>query len=157
MSSLRIAQATEEHARQLAPRMREADVVEIWASHAVRPLEALLHCVEESDIALVILDGEEPVAMFGTGPMSTEVGAIWMLTGDLIDRWPVAFLRIARKTLPILFQGREALVNAIDARNTRSLRWARWMGFEISPAISLGVAGLPFHPIHIRRERVCAS
>jgi hypothetical protein len=37
------------------------------------------------------------------------------------------------------------LENVVDARNTKSIRWLRRMGFEVLPAAPLGVEGRPFH------------
>ena len=41
------------------------------------------------------------------------------------------------------------LTNYADARNTTAIRWLRWLGFNILPAIPFGLDGLPFHPFEL--------
>lgn len=46
------------------------------------------------------------------------------------------------------------LTNYVDARNAVSIRWLRWLGFEIEPAAPFGIHGLPFHRFSMRVNHV---
>ena len=38
------------------------------------------------------------------------------------------------------------LFNFVDARNMKSIRWLKHLGYAVGPPVPFGVAGLPFHP-----------
>jgi hypothetical protein len=87
-----------------------------------------------------------PVALFGIGPtLEKGVGVPWLVATKEIERHPVRFYRISKKLFPSLAEGYERLVNWVDARNTLSLRWLAWLGFEMGPPTPFGVRGLDFH------------
>jgi hypothetical protein len=50
-------------------------------------------------------------------------------------------------------------VNLVHARNERAVRWLRWLGATIDPAVSWGLAGEKFMPFSFRREekQPCAT
>lgn len=150
-----IVPATFEHAREMAPRMREADAREVLAHSGRSPLSALQQAVACSDIAKAALFDGQVAALFGVATLQLEsvllgprIGSIWMLTSDLVERYPKAFHRAARRELDALHaSGWPLLVNAIDARHEQALRWARRIGFRVGDPIPYGVEKLPFHPI----------
>lgn len=151
MTRLSVVPATEEHARQLALTMRQEDIEEVRASHALEPLEALLTGLSASEHTSAILDGDMVVAVFGVANVES-FDTVWLLTGERVYRAPLSFIRVCQRELKRLLEQWPVLVNGIDARYSRALRWAQWLGFEVFPAIPYGVAGQPFHPIRIRRD-----
>lgn len=154
--TLEITRATENHAKALAPMMRPEDVAEVLASGGYTPESALADALGMSSESFAVMLGAEVAALFGVAPVALlgGVGAVWMLTSRIVDECPVAFLRACRRELPRLLQRWPVLVNAIDARYSRALRWAAWAGFEVGDPVPFGTAGLPFHPIILRRPYV---
>jgi hypothetical protein len=69
----------------------------------------------------------------------------WLLATEEVERQPVTFYRESGKLFPTVAAGYERLVNWVDARNTLSLRWLEWLGFEMGPPVPFGVRGLEFH------------
>jgi hypothetical protein len=154
-----IVSATKEHARELAPRMRAAEVAEIRASGNLSPLGALLLGVEASRPAYTALFDGEVACMWGVVPLRTSalagrVGAAWLLTSELVERHPVAFYRRCRPALALLFEVYDALVNAIDARHAQAVRWGRRLGFRLEDAAPFGAEALPFHRFRVSKEDV---
>lgn len=147
-----VVPATPAHAEALAPRMRTEDAAEVLASLGREPLEALLGSLEASSEAWTLLIDGEVAAMGGAVPFQTGAAIVWLLTGDLVERRPIVFQRTCRSMLAQLQERWPVLVQAIDARYTRAVRWAQHLGAEVGPAQSFGVGGLPFHPIVIRRR-----
>ncbi len=138
---IRVWPVTQAHVVDLAWRMRPADIAEVRASAGFSPLEAVEKSVAcSSHCGALVVDGEL-LAIFGAGPTN----------GTDVEKHHRAFLQATRGIIAELLKDFAHLRNAIDARNTRALRWARWAGFTIEAAVPYGVEGVPFHPISIRR------
>jgi hypothetical protein len=152
-----IVRATLDHARELAPRMRRADVLEVAATSGRTPLQALEHALEVSDEVWAALFDGAVACLWGVVPLRRSVlrgrvGAAWLLTGDLVERHPRAFWRHCRRELAGLFARWDELVNAMDCRNTPALRWGERLGFRLEDPRAFGVEGLPFRRFSVRKE-----
>lgn len=152
----RLTPATPEDAEFIAAHARQSDIDELLAVANVTPLECLLNGLKISPQAYTgWIDGER-VCMFGVSSISilTSLGAPWMVGTDAIDRHAFAFIKGSRATTRPLFAQWERLYNLVDARNTRAIRWLRFLGFTIEEAIPYGVENLPFHPFHLEVSHV---
>lgn len=153
----RILPATVDHAELLAATMREEDRAEVEAAHGVKPLEALLVSLRTSSEAWTLLRGGEVLAMGGVAPVGDTLltrdvrGQVWLLSGTGVERNRKAFLRATRELLGKLLEEYPELVNAVDARYDRALRWVKWLGFEVGDPQPLGKEGALFCPVRIRR------
>lgn len=153
MGRLSFIAARPAHAEALAPRLRACDVEEIAASSGLSPLAALLASIQVSPVAYAVFFESEVMALLGVGAHpSPGVGVVWLLGSDTIDQHPKLFWRDSRPVLAHLCESYEVLINMVDARNERSLRWLRRLGFTVDQAVPFGVAHLPFHPITLRRD-----
>lgn len=152
---VRTEPATLEHARQLAGVMRPQDRAELHASGWPDPYAGLAEALWRSDEAWVALFDGEVAAMWGVGPVDNADrsvmeghGVAWLLTGRAVELHPKQFLRMCRPAVGQLLKRFPVLVNAVDARYTRALRWAKWLGFHVSAeTVSVGRELMPFHPI----------
>ena len=124
----------------------------------VASLEASLEVSERA--WSLLLDGEV-AALWGVAPggrgsilARPPVGIVWAMTADSLARHRRLAARVSRQAVAELLELYPALVNWVDARYRSALRWVRWLGFEVGEAQPLGVAGLPFHPIVLRRPHV---
>ena len=112
----------------------------------------VLHAVHEglskSLLAWTGTVGEEVALVGGLVPLNLLAGqgAPWMVGTPLIDRHPGAFIRLNAPYIARMLAVLPHLINVVDARNVKSIRWLRRAGFTVHPPIPLGVAGLPFHP-----------
>lgn len=154
--------ATEDLARELAPRVRAADVAEIWASDRSTPLEAMLEGLGLSTYARAALFDGKVACLWGLVPLRRSVvhgvtAAAWLITSDLIERHPRAFWRGCREELPRLFEQADLLVNAIDARHTQALRWARRLRFRVDRPVPHGMNGEPFCWFTVSKEDVACA
>ncbi len=147
-----IVPATQEHVEELAAKMRQEDVDEVWAFAHMTPLEAVQVSFNNTKDAQVGLADGELVCMFGivrASPLS-ETGYPWLLGTPLVKKHARAFLR---RTKEYMLEARKEfwlLVNYGDARNTEALRWLGWLGFEIFEAQPLGAENMPFHKFEMR-------
>jgi hypothetical protein len=86
--------------------------------------------------------------MFGVGAMSmlSDTGHPWMFGSNEMEHHSRALIRDARPYIDAMLRIYPRLENIVDARNKKSIRWLRHVGFRIDPPIPAGVDGLPFHP-----------
>lgn len=153
MPRCEIVPATTAHAEALAPVLRQADVLEVWAAGRRRPLEALLLSAAASRDARAGLADGRVVCMFGVADVTfiSDYHVPWLLGAEELPQHARAFLRLNREYMAgarILYP---VLKNWVDARNAQSIRWLRWLGFTILPAKPYGVDQLPFHPFEMVR------
>ena len=152
----RLTPATPEDAEFIAAHARQSDIDELLAVANVTPLECLLNGIKMSPQAYTgWIDGER-VCMFGVSAISvlTGFGVPWMVGTDAIDRHAIAFIKGSRSAIRTLFAQWGRLYNLVDARNTRAVRWLRFLGFTIEKPIPYGVEKLPFHPFHLEVSHV---
>jgi hypothetical protein len=152
MTEYVIVPATPDHARDLAPHMRFDDRREIWAASRATPLRALMSSLRESAWAFTGLVDGVPVCMFGVvqvglfGPH----GVPWLLASPEMEQHAIAFLRRNRAVVAKMSSEYDRLVNYVDARNTTSIKWLRWLKFDIMSTVPYGPFGLPFHRFEMR-------
>ena len=141
-----IIPATEDHIPCIAEGIREADREELWALALLSPKDALVLSLKESAIAWTGLADQTPVCMFGVAAASTlsDTGRPWMLSSALVDRYAFAFLRRNKQKVQEMLQMFPYLENYIDCRNTRAIRWLKWLGFQFDTPTPYGVFGMPF-------------
>jgi hypothetical protein len=132
----------------LADNLRQSDLDEIEAMSGNAPRQVLLESASLSSHAYMILDRDnKPIAAFGAAPYALpEVGIVWMLGTEGVDREALAIGRATKATFEMLNQAYPlALWNYIDDRNKVSMRWLRWGGFKVISSKPMGPAGLTFH------------
>ena len=137
-----------EHIDAVATDMSEADRAEVWAAAHLLPHLALAGSVARSESAFTGLIDGRPAVIAGVGRASLlgATGLPWMLGTGLIERHPRAFLLHSRRVVADWRRTFTRLVNRVDARNRRAVRWLAWLGFRIDPASPYGPEGLSFHP-----------
>ncbi len=74
---------------------------------------------------------------------------VWMLGAKGLRKHPVAFLKGSRTWVEGMLDKFGHLINYVDERNQRSLKWLKWLGFTVHPAVSLN--GQLFHLVEKRK------
>lgn len=127
--------------------MRKADWDEVEAA-AGDVRAALLDGAEASLWVDACLINGELACVFGVAPLRGLLGkqaAPWMLGTPLIDKHPSVLITESKRYRDRMLSEYPHLLNCVDARNKKSIRWLRWLGFTIHPAEPYGEAQLPFH------------
>jgi len=152
--NVHIVKAEHDHIAPIAASIREADRAELWAIACVSPEEGLRLSLDASSAAWTAFFDRSPVCMFGVSPepVLAGVGVPWMIGAKALDRHPVTLLRYCRPYLAEMISGYVTLINWIDARNTKGIRWLKWLGFQIDSPKPSGPFGLPFHRFEMRRS-----
>jgi hypothetical protein len=139
--------ASEDDAAYLAPRLRKEDLDEIRANSGRDPLEALLYGVQVSTPAYTIIHDNNPVAIFGAGPLPfPNLGFIWMLGSPELMKCQIPFLRQSKRWIEQMHTDvAPMLCNVVDARNEVHIKWLKWCGFTfIKRHEEFGVERRPF-------------
>lgn len=137
----------------LATDMRHLDRQELLASHGGDLVLAVQHAVDVSTACWAMVVNGELAMLGGVAPLSLlgGVGSPWMLGTTLLDRVPGALTRIGVEYLRIVLGLYPELINYVDARNVKSIRWLRRLGFQIAAEpISYGPQKLPFYRFEMR-------
>ena len=131
---------------RVAHRMREADRIEVYEMNRMAPLEALRGAVDASEAVAVIRLDEAPVGVCGVVRLNfiTAIGVPWMLGTDMMTRRAKTLLPHAAPVIRRMGRGYQVLRNVVHDDNKASIRWLRFMGFEIGEPEAMGWRGAPF-------------
>ncbi|CAB4149598.1 hypothetical protein UFOVP555_12 [uncultured Caudovirales phage] len=136
--------------------LRQADYDEVLASSGdvERTVRESPAC---SNWTLTFLVDGEIACVMGLAPIDGLLGtraAPWMLGTDVLDRHPGALMKTCPRYIAGMLSSYPHLLNFVDARNTRSIRWLKRLGFKILPAVPYGAAQLPFHLFEMKATHV---
>jgi len=146
-----VVRARAEHIAPVAANMRAADREEVWASCRATPQEALEDSYQKSHLAYSVLVDGVPVGMLGVGDVNVlaGVGAPWLLGTDGMMRVPKRVFLAGSVKIVGQWRGRYALMsNYVDGRNKVSIRWLKWLGFEMKEPVMMN--GVEFYRFEMR-------
>ena len=131
---VQIIKQTKEHTKDLAPRLRPEDIIEITVASPDLELEEILNlCVESSTDSYAVVDQDDGcVAIFGVRDMDKDSGIPWFLSCELFfSKYKKRFIKEGPEYLKKLFGSKKHLYNYVSQDNTRSQRWLQSLGFTI--------------------------
>lgn len=148
MDCVSIIPSTHDHIVELAKMVRPEDRDELMAASNHSPEQAMEAGLLYSDQAMTgFIDGV-PVCMWGVVRESLimNMGVPWMVATSLLDKRAATFLRHCRGPVMAMLGDYDTLINHVDARNTKAIKWLKWLGFKVEEeAVEYGVEKLPFH------------
>ena len=139
MKTAHVVTASPDHIPHIAAHMRQADRDEVAASHGITPLAAMEMSLRRSRRAWTIMSpAGVPVGMFGVGDTNilAGVGSPWLLGTDELPRHAIIFLRQCPYWVGQLLEGYTVLRNCVDDRNKLSIRWLKWLGFDVGKPVA---------------------
>jgi hypothetical protein len=153
--------AIEWDARQLAARLRPAEVDELMAATGEEPLPALVDAVRQSDEAQAIYFNGELACIWGVVKHSEtllggRMGTVWLLSSSVVERHAKTFWKLCLELVPKILERWDILFNFIDERHGQAVRWAKRLGFRLDGPSPYGVAGMPFCAFRVTKEDLCA-
>ena len=132
------ADATQEAALHVSLNLREEDKIEVWLSHGSTPTQAVMWSWAESDICRCIASADgEPLAL--TGLVRNR---IWLLGTEKLTATRERRLQLCKEgkmwVETCLERAGMAIGNDVYAKNTRSIRWLKHLGFEVATPRPMG-------------------
>lgn len=155
MTHVTIRPATREDCFYFAPRLRKADLDELYAAGGDDPLESLLDCLGESDTAHVAEHKGIPVCIFGIAQLSPGIGSPWCLGTPQLERIPKSLTQVSAHTLNLYHSIYPVLTQFVSLHHSHSIQWLSRMGFSMLDVIAeFGPRRQPF--IVMTRSKPCA-
>lgn len=137
---------TEDAVQFIAENMRQADKDEVTAFSGSSDIDAILrHSIHKSVLAAAIYRDEKLLCIAGAScaTMASTTGQPWMLGTDDLYREPRLFVIHGKRVIDEFKTRFTMLENYVDARNSKSIRWLRWLGFTIHNPVRIN--GVFFH------------
>jgi len=126
-----IVEATIEHARLIAPRLRSEDVRDIL--RAGRELDdAMAHTLAHSPYRRAWLILGEVACLWGVGVTDRGRAMPWLWATDLVERHRFAFIRLYREEIPRIMAEFPMVETVIDERYRGYLKWLRRIGVSVA-------------------------
>jgi len=153
-ANIEVVPATPDHIEPIAKRMRKADRDEVWAASNKTPSEALWFSYGRSELRMTALMDGKPELMFGVGDLNvlTKAGAPWLLGTKALEKNYIGFLRHSVEWRDHCRERYSVLRNFVDVRNKASVRWLRWLGFELTGPFDMN--GHDFYFFEMRSKDV---
>ncbi len=159
VSQIEIVPATVEHAESLAPRLREADLDEVWASGRHTGEEALTKSVKLSTLAWTALFDGQPEVMWGVAEYPVRDGSfgiVWLLSSPRMYEVKGRFLEESKNYVAVMNAAYDTIFNYVHAANIVSQKWLLSLGFhKVSVHPDFNGNGETF--ILFAKERSCVS
>lgn len=132
---------------EMSLRLRDADKVEMRAITDMPYLDLVQYAIDRSASSKVARVNGELLCMWGIGAesMLSGVGRPWLLGTDLMYKHPHVFLNGSKQQLQSMLNQYSYLRHYVDKRNTTSIHWLKWLGFEIGKEVPLGRGGEVFY------------
>jgi hypothetical protein len=128
-----VSPAVESDIPVLARDMREMDVLEIKKFGGIGPEEALRMSLQGAKLAYCLRDNNgTPVSILGISWLpNPRAGVAWFLSSHIIDKIGLLFLHDTRTSIDEFMQGHDVISNYVYSRNEKTIKWLKWLGFEI--------------------------
>lgn len=161
MVDAKIIPATEQHLAQLiCTGLRRADELEVLRAGAKTVEDGLLDSFHLSLVRYAVLIDGKCCGLFGVCPdnlLLAKTGKPWLLASPELEKHWRRFAIVSKAKAQILFEQWDILYNWVDVENTVSIRWLRWIGFEVANTTTpYGPNQEPFHYFERRGGTQCA-
>lgn len=126
-----VRKATLEDIRDLAPRLRELDIQEIYAGTGLAPLECLELSLSLPSVGVWVgVYKDKPEIIFGLSKVNDDEGCPWMVCTDELKNSPTEFIKKCRSWVQGFSRQFPLIRNYVYAKNELHIRWLKWCGFD---------------------------
>lgn len=133
--------------------LRPADFDEVSAASGPDVRASIYRAVCVSSRAFCGVINGKPAGLFGVAPYAAlaGIGSPWLVGTRACDNAPYIVCRYSRALLKITEQEYPHLINYVDVRHVKSIKWLKWLGFTLHDPAPYGQYGMPFHKFELRR------
>lgn len=140
---------TAQHCKLIAPHLREIDKAEAWAQGAMKPIDALVYSMSNSERANTVFlpDSDIPIIVYGITKQQhifDRRRTVWLLGTNRIKEVKRQFIEQSGQHLQKIAAG-QTVFNYVMQGNRASLHWLKILGFSIMEPEPHGWLNKPFH------------
>lgn len=150
-----LVHAKRRHCLETVRDMREADRRELTASSGDAEMAVLRGWLGSSYCFAGVDTCGRTLGIFGVFRESAHWWCPWLIGTEALDEYPREVARLSLLLFPRLLARFPNMRNYVDARNVRSIRWLRRLGFNFNGPMAYGVAGAAFYRFWIGGEDEC--
>ncbi|TXH16744.1 MAG: hypothetical protein E6R03_04980 [Hyphomicrobiaceae bacterium] len=152
-----VRRPTPEDVEFIIANIRDEDVAEIAALDGGNVRDALNETPDMDKNAFVWEREGKVHAIFGVNPVPElgKVGVIWLLATKTFDDHFMVFAAACKTVFGVVIKDYEYLFNYVHSENKKSIKWLKWLGFDVEPAEPIGINGAKFHRFEMVNEK-CA-
>lgn len=134
------------HAAPLVAGLREIDRRELYYLTRLGPAAGLDFSTEGAVACWTALDDGAVVCTFGINRRSalSEVGVPWLVGTSLVDKHWRKFGRLSRDYFDRMALAFPQMENFCLAENVTTIRWLKWLGFDMDEPAPMGFSRAPF-------------
>lgn len=142
-----VRRPTPEDVEYIVAHIRKEDADEIAALDGGNARDALAETPDMDKNAFVWEREGKVHAIFGVNPVEgrEKVGVIWMLAADTFDDHFMAFAAACKAVVEVMIKDYEYIFNYVYVENKKSIKWLKWLGFDVRPSEPIGINGAQFH------------
>lgn len=130
--------ATPEHVPELVASMRLHDKFEFEIAGG-DPVKAIQITLDKSAAAWSALADRQIACMWGVKEVSLVTGAhLWLITTPLIEKHKHRFLAESKRVVDQCLVSYQFLYGYVDVQFELSIKWMKWLGFEMTSQHDLG-------------------
>lgn len=144
------------HGDHIAANMRPSDRKEIYYLAALTPPAAIKATAAMSAYGKTALVNGEPCVIWGVARRTflSDVGVPWLLGTPLAEQYQFRFGRATRVYFEEAASRFPVMENYALAENRKTIRWLKWLGFDMEEAQPYGAFNAPF--VRFGRRLECA-
>jgi hypothetical protein len=91
------------------------------------------------------------VCMMGVRPINNDVGVPWLLGTDSLNDIKIFFMKISKIVISEMKKQFKLLVNFVDSRYDKSVKWLKWCDFKFdNDTVLFGTMKVPFYRFEMR-------
>ena len=141
-----IRRPTPEDVDFMIENIRDEDINEVRDYNGATIREVLLDTPDMDKNAWVWECKGQVRVIFGVNPIEeyNGVGIVWMLGTKSFDEHKAAFALVCRNVLYSMLDNYSYLFNYASAQNKKSLKWLKWLGFNVKQPEPIGINGAEF-------------
>lgn len=142
-----VRRPTPEDVEFIIANIRDEDIAEIAALDGGNARDALFETPDLDKNAWVWERQGRVHAIFGVNPVEDRdrVGVIWMLATKTFDDHFMAFAAACKVVVEEMIKDYEYIFNYVSVENKKSIKWLKWLGFDVRPSEPIGIKGAEFN------------
>lgn len=129
---------------------RQADIDEVKAGSGRTIKEAIMLANDVWNDSVVWAVKNKPVCIMGVNEDNEGNGIVWFIATDEFEKNRFYFARHCKKCAEALMSKYKLLYNYVHADHQKAIRWLKWLGFEFSEPLTLGVNKETFYRFEIK-------